>query len=57
MARSTVPDLVVVPVLAVYVAILALLFGYSLNFLYLTWRALRRPIGPVAAPAPESGRS
>jgi cellulose synthase/poly-beta-1,6-N-acetylglucosamine synthase-like glycosyltransferase len=46
------PDIVVMPVIAVYIAILALLFGYSLNFLYLTWRALRRPIGPIAAPAP-----
>jgi len=52
-AGSIVPDLVLVPIVAAYIAILALLFGYSLNFLYLTWRALRRPIGPIAAPAPE----
>ena len=48
----TVPDLVLAPIIAVYVAILALLFAYSLNFLYLTWRALRHPTADDPAPVP-----
>jgi cellulose synthase/poly-beta-1,6-N-acetylglucosamine synthase-like glycosyltransferase len=47
-----VPDLVLVPVIAVYVAILALLLAYSLNFLYLTWRALRLPTSGPDVPVP-----
>ena len=34
-------DLLVTPVLLIYLAILLILFVYGINFLYLTWQALR----------------
>jgi cellulose synthase/poly-beta-1,6-N-acetylglucosamine synthase-like glycosyltransferase len=47
-----VPDVVLIPVLAVYGSIFVVLFAYGLNFLYLTVVAMRRPRDAPPPPEP-----
>ena len=47
------PDLLVVPVLIGYLAILVVLFVFGLNFIYVTWLAIRSTSREPAARIPD----